>query len=106
MGMFDSLRLYLKCPFCDIDLKYFQSKELDCELNTYDIFSKEFKNIDNFYIPCESGCEHWIEFHRSEEDKNCFMLDTWNHTSSNHIKPNYTSITVKQLKINHRLKNI
>jgi len=62
MGMFDNVSTpEIKCPKCDHIVTGFQSKDLDCLLDTVD-----FKQVDNFYCGC-GNCGHWLSFNRKND---------------------------------------
>ena len=56
MGMFDDVKLEIKCPECGEVVNRFQSKDGECVLAELD-----FWEVDNFYDYCEK-CGAFIEF--------------------------------------------
>lgn len=56
MGMFDYIKLEIKCPICEKKVSGFQSKDGTCLMNEL-----EFWEVNNFYSSC-SYCSSWIEF--------------------------------------------
>ena len=95
MGMFDNFHLSSKCPYCNIEIKYWQTKDLQCQLDNYNIFSKEFNDIDNFYTPCDN-CNTWIEYIRSTDDNNIFFLTAM-------LSGKYHEINIRELKLLNKL---
>lgn len=56
MGMFDSIYLDVKCPRCGADgLKEFQTKDMECELNTYHAGDKVADDKYR-YLDCRAMC--------------------------------------------------
>ncbi len=66
MGMFDWVEYEMKCPNCGEELRYFQTKDLKCELR----YVKPTSKLDNFYMECPR-CKAWIELDRYK-DSNLF----------------------------------
>jgi hypothetical protein len=58
MGMFNWVKLKIKCPVCGEKISGFQTKDGDLTCSEVDYFE-----INNFYSNCEK-CGHWIEFNR------------------------------------------
>lgn len=56
MGMFDYIKLEVKCPKCKAKVDGFQSKDGGCFLDTLDYWE-----VDNFYSSCNK-CGTWIEY--------------------------------------------
>ena len=63
MGMFDDIKLEIKCPKCGAIVKGFQSKDGPCYLSQLDYWE-----VDNFYSSCPK-CDVWIEFVRKSKPK-------------------------------------
>lgn len=60
MGMFDWVNFKCECPECGAEVSGFQTKDLECELQTV-----EPQLLDHFYSSC-GRCGTWIDFYREE----------------------------------------
>jgi wobble nucleotide-excising tRNase len=56
MGMFDSIMLNVKCPYCgEEEVRECQTKDLDCYLDVYTLGDK-VKTLDK-WLECITDCE-------------------------------------------------
>ena len=63
MGMYDNVRLEIKCPNCGSTVSGFQSKDGPCDLRTL-----KFYEVNNFYSECDH-CGCWIEYNKWDRRK-------------------------------------
>ena len=56
MGMFDYVNYKENCPKCGALVDNFQSKDLDCNLDTLERWQ-----VNNYYSVCDK-CGEWIEY--------------------------------------------
>ena len=68
MGMFDHIKLTIKCPKCGNLVSNFQTKNNDCTMA-----SLEFWQVDHFYSNCDN-CDIWIEFNLKREAREKFTI--------------------------------
>lgn len=64
MGMFDYVRVSMKCPHCGdfIESSEFQSKDADCKLG---LLKQEY--VNHYYGDCPK-CGKWIEVNKANQD--------------------------------------
>ena len=59
MGMFDQVRYVTTCKVCGAIMSDFQTKDMDCALDSYDP-----EEVDNFYSSCHKCKQYGVEFDR------------------------------------------
>jgi hypothetical protein len=65
MGMFDYVKLKIKCPFCGEEIKNFQTKDTGC--NLCEVEPQDIPFEGEFYSDCNS-CGLWVQFRRPSFD--------------------------------------